>query len=180
MPENIFISLIHNDNCEAIKFIFSNTKKEQNWNLNSILGIIIRTLYQLKGKTDKVAFALHQDTICGYWCLSAYVHLYIICLHRKFSYAAHSHIHVVAVCLVCPAGEGSLSPRAGLIGVKQATVKSHQRLRALSEAGKLLLGDFLQLHDSPCPCLSHCLSSYPSLLKSLITAQFPSSLFLSH
>lgn len=88
-----------------------------------------------------------------------------------------------AVCLLCPvsAGRGgAVSPRAGLIGVKQAPLKSHQSLGTLSETGNLLFGDFLQLHDSVCPCLSYCLSPYPSLLKSLITAQFPSALFLSH
>lgn len=88
-----------------------------------------------------------------------------------------SAIMCMAVC--CVLG-GCISPRAGLIGVKQASVKSHQRLEKLSETGNLLLGDFLQMLDSVCPCLSYCLSLYPSLLKSLITAQFPSALFLSH
>lgn len=35
-------------------------------------------------------------------------------------------------------GWGSLSPRLSLIGVKQATVKSHQKVGKLSETGNLL------------------------------------------
>lgn len=80
--------------------------------------------------------------------------------------------------MLCPVG--GISPRAGLIGVKRAALKSHRRLEMLSETGNLLLGDFRQLLDCVCPCLFHCLSQYPSLLKSLITPQFPSALFLSH
>lgn len=79
--------------------------------------------------------------------------------------------------LLCPVG--GISPRAGLIGVTRAALKSHQCLEMLSKTGKLLLGNFRQLPDSVCPCLLHCLSQYPSLLKSLITPQFPSALFLS-
>lgn len=113
-----------------------------------------------------------------------------VCPHMSMS-TLYSHTQEVlstssqpscacAVCLLCPGEGGAVRPRAGLIGVKQASLKSHQRLGTLRETGNLLFGDFLQLHDSVCPCLSYCLSPYPSLLKSLITAQFPSALFLSH
>lgn len=80
---------------------------------------------------------------------------------------------------VCCVRWGGISPRVGLIGIKRAALKSHRRLEMLSETGTLLLGDFRQLLDSVCPCLFHCLPQYPSLLKSLITPQFPSALFLS-
>lgn len=54
-----------------------------------------------------------------------------------------SAIMCMAVCSVLwggGGGGGCISPRAGLIGVKQASVKSHQRLEMLSETGNLLLG----------------------------------------
>lgn len=43
---------------------------------------------------------------------------------------------------VCCVRWGGISPRAGLIGVKRAALKSHQCLEMLSETGNLLLGDF--------------------------------------
>lgn len=98
--------------------------------------------------------------------------------HRKSSHPALSH-HVHG-CLLCPGGGGCIRLRATLIGIKPALVKSHQRPEMLRETGNLLLGGFLQLLASVCRCLCYCLSLYPFLLKSLITAQFPSALFLSH
>lgn len=95
-------------------------------------------------------------------------------VHRKSSPPVLGH-HVHG-CLLCPVG--GISPRAGLIDVKRTALKSHQRLEMLSKTGKLLLGDFRQL--PVCPRLLHCLPQCPSLLKSLITPQFPSALFLSH
>lgn len=95
-------------------------------------------------------------------------------LRRKSSQPVLSR-HVQG-CLLCPVG--GTGPRAALIGVKRAALKSHQCPEMLSQTGNLLLGDFRQLLDSVCPCLFHCLSQYPSLLKSLITLQFPSALFL--
>lgn len=116
------------------------------------------------------------EHVGGCLCLPVSVCMFILYpLHRKFSHPAHSH-HVHDF-LLCPGG--CITPRASLIGFKQASVKSHQRLEMLSETGNLLLGDFLQLPDSVCPFLSYCVSQYPSLLKSLIAAQFPSALFLS-
>lgn len=112
--------------------------------------------------------------VCIYQSVSMFI---LYPQHRKSSHPALSH-HVHG-CLLCP-GEGCIRLRVGVIGIKPALVKSHQRLEMLSETGNLLLGGFLQLPDSVCHCLPYCLSLYPSLLKSLITAQFPSALFLSH
>lgn len=129
----------------------------------------------------QATLSVSAASVCAYCWLSTYVRVSVFILYSYIgSPLAQPSCARPSVCYVLQReGGGSLIPRAGLIGVKQASEKSHQRLGTLSETGNLLLGDFLQLHGSPCPCLSYCLSPYPSLLKSLIAAQFPSAPFLS-
>lgn len=92
-----------------------------------------------------------------------------------------SAIMCMAVCRPCPGARGGISPRAGLIGVKQASVKSHQRLEMLSETGSLLLGDFLRLQDfSVSPSVSLSLPiSLPLKISHRCSASICSP-FLSH
>lgn len=84
-------------------------------------------------------------------------------------------------------GENSFSPPEGLIGVKRAAVKSHQRPGTLVETGRLLLGGLpptawlstslsvpLSLPTHPHSKNSHC-PSFSHLLSSSLTQQQTSS-----